>query len=152
MQKGLLNSCKNSKWFYDTCGATLKKSSGVGNKNRSKVPSAPNMSTVPVEKSECESFQRKCFQPQTKISVCDVSSVVKNCGCVNSLFVFLAVICCLTTVSGLGDINNELRNSREDVFSSTSKLEQLVHNELQVLDLLSTFTDYTIEKASLIKT
>jgi hypothetical protein len=55
------------------------------------------------------------------------------------------------TSGGGGGGGNGLRNSREDVFSSTSKLEELVHMELQVLDLLTTFTEYTIEKAALIK-
>jgi hypothetical protein len=46
---------------------------------------------------------------------------------------------------------SSLQNAREDVFSSTSKLEDLVQNEMQVLDLLATYTEYTIEKANLIK-
>jgi len=40
---------------------------------------------------------------------------------------------------------------RDDVFSSTSKLNDLVEHEAQIVDLLDTFATYTIEKAKLIK-
>ena len=42
-------------------------------------------------------------------------------------------------------------SQREDLFSSTSKLEDLVENEEQIIDVLDTFADYTMEKANLIK-
>jgi len=48
-------------------------------------------------------------------------------------------------------IKSIVQNQREDVFSSTSKLEELVQSELQIVDLLETFADYTLEKAQVIK-
>jgi len=62
---------------------------------------------------------------------------------------FVSVFCMTCCVECVREAS--LQNAREDVFSSTSKLEDLVQNELQVLDLLTTFTEYTIEKANLIK-
>ena len=62
------------------------------------------------------------------------------------LFLGLAVDC--------GQSIRESRSAasqREDLFSSTSKLEDLVENEEQVIDVLDTFADYTMEKANLIK-
>jgi prolyl 4-hydroxylase len=49
------------------------------------------------------------------------------------------------------EIKSVIHTQKEDLFSSTSKLEELVDNELQIVDLLDTFASYTLEKAQLIK-
>lgn len=62
----------------------------------------------------------------------------------------LICLCLSVPVTSVREAS-ELQNSREDVFSSIAKLEEVVENEMQVLDLLTTFTDYVIEKANFIK-
>lgn len=47
--------------------------------------------------------------------------------------------------------NSVIRNEREDLFSSTSKLADMVESEYQVVDLLDTFADYVSDKARTIR-
>lgn len=45
----------------------------------------------------------------------------------------------------------DLQGKREDLFSSTSKLEDLVEHELQIVELLDTFVEYTVSRTNIIK-
>jgi len=54
------------------------------------------------------------------------------------------------TVNGFEE-KSVMPNQREDLFSSTSKLADMVENELQIVDLLDTFADYITERAQTIK-
>ncbi|XP_021954740.2 prolyl 4-hydroxylase subunit alpha-1 isoform X2 [Folsomia candida] len=102
----------------------------------------------------CSDHQNVCKHKSEKISVRNNVNIAKNNASairlVSIVLIALFQSHFVTIVSGVRE-SNELRNAREDVFSSTSKLEELVHNEFQVLDLLTTFTEYTIEKATMIK-
>lgn len=49
------------------------------------------------------------------------------------------------------EVKTVVQTQREDIFSSTSKLEELVDNELQVVDLLDTFADFVSERADIIR-
>lgn len=53
--------------------------------------------------------------------------------------------------AGEGKPTMDLQGKREDLFSSTSKLEDLVEHELQIVELLDTFVDYTMSRANIIK-
>jgi hypothetical protein len=69
---------------------------------------------------------------------------------------YLAVFLLFLSLSGfegqgLPEEKSVTHNQREDLFSSTSKLEELVESELQIVDLLDTFADYALERAQTIK-
>lgn len=72
----------------------------------------------------------------------------------NTIMVLL--ISCLlferaAATTGTGETKSDLQGKREDLFSSTSKLEDLVEHEIQIVELLDTFVEYTISRANIIK-
>ena len=73
----------------------------------------------------------------------------------SSIFFFLIFLTSLTSncpvIAHSFDEKSVMPNQREDLFSSTSKLADMVENELQVVDLLDTFAEYIAERAQTIK-
>ncbi|CAG7723752.1 unnamed protein product [Allacma fusca] len=67
--------------------------------------------------------------------------------------ILLILVLSILTPSNVISIRESqpISSQREDLFSSTSKLEDLVESEVQIVDVLDTFADYTLEKAKLIK-
>ncbi|ODN01135.1 Prolyl 4-hydroxylase subunit alpha-1, partial [Orchesella cincta] len=63
----------------------------------------------------------------------------------------ISLILLQVTAATVGEAKSDLQGKREDLFSSTSKLEDLVEHELQIVELLETFVDYTVNRANIVK-
>jgi len=92
-----------------------------------------------------QSYSRKLGFYCGKISFSKKNLQLIVCG-----LVFLGLPS-LLRAHGAPDEKSVTHSQREDLFSSTSKLEELVENELQIVDLLDTFAEYALERAQTIK-
>ena len=114
-----------------------------------------------IKSKTCSSF--KMDRRLDRVSIGESSRLESRVNCFSKQyslpvqFSVLVSIAVLMGVSGLQahgihEDKSVIHNQREDLFSSTSKLEELVESELQIVDLLETFADYALERAQTIKT
>lgn len=72
-----------------------------------------------------------------------------------SIFLISFIILTVKSAAAVGPGSEaksaDLQGKREDLFSSTSKLEDLVEHELQIVELLETFVEFTVSRTNMIK-